>query len=178
LRYGKASAYEGGVRVPLIVYWPGAIKPGSASDVPVITMDLHATLRDICHLRPAATADGVSLVPLLRQTGDIEREAIYWHYPHHQHYQRGGAMPYGAIRAGDYKLIEFYNEMRVELYNVRDDMGESRDLAGSMPEKADELRTRLHAWREEVGAQMPTPNSRHDPSKPEYNPPMREPARK
>jgi len=170
LRYGKASAYEGGVRVPLIVYWPGVTRPGSVSDAPVITMDLHATLLEMCNLPKAPRSDGVSLVPLLRRTGDLKREAIYWHYPHHQWYQLGGANPYGAVRAGDFKLIEFYDEMRVELYNVREDIGEQHDLTTAMAEKAKELRARLHAWRKEVGAQMPTPNPKYDPSKREFTP--------
>ena len=80
-------------------------------------------------------------------------------------------MPYGAIRAGDFKLIEFFNDMRVELYNIRDDIGEQHDLAAAQPERRDELRKRLHAWRKEVGAQMPTPNPNYDPAKPEYTPP-------
>lgn len=170
LRYGKASAYEGGVRVPLIVHWPGVTRAGSESDAPVITMDLHATLLEACGLPAAQKTDGVSLVPLLRGGGGLKREAIYWHYPHHQWYQLGGTMPYGAIRAGDYKLIEFYNDMRVELYNVREDIGEQHDLAAAMPEKAQALRAKLHAWREEVGAQMPRPNPNYNPAKPEAPP--------
>jgi arylsulfatase A-like enzyme len=79
-------------------------------------------------------------------------------------------MPYGAIRSGDFKLVEHYNNMRVELYNIREDIGEQRDLAAALPDKAKELRARLHAWRAEVGAQMPTPNPAHDPAKPEYTP--------
>ncbi len=170
LRYGKASAYEGGVRVPLIVYWPGVTQPGSVSDWPAITMDIAVTLREMCQLPPAAESDGVSLVPVLCQSGSPERRAIFWHYPHHQWYQLGGTAPYGAIRTGDFKLIEFYNDKRVELYNIRDDVGEEHDLVTVMPEKADELRARLHAWRTEVGAQMPTPNPEYDPSKPEALP--------
>ena len=80
-------------------------------------------------------------------------------------------MPYGAIRSGDYKLIEFFNEMRVELYNIRDDVGERHDLAREQPERLAQLRSRLHAWREQVGAQMPVPNPAHEPRKAEYNPP-------
>jgi arylsulfatase A-like enzyme len=173
LRYGKASAYEGGVRVPLIVHWPGVTKPGGTSDVSVITMDLFPTLAEVAGLTVPAGAgrDGVSLVPLLRGTGDLARTELFWHYPHHQHYQQGGTMPYGAIRSGDFKLIEFFNDMRVELYDVKRDVGEQSDLAPAKPELAQALRARLHAWRAEVGAQMPTPNPKHDPSKPEYTPP-------
>jgi arylsulfatase A-like enzyme len=168
LRYGKASAYEGGVRVPLIVHWPGVTKPGSTSNVPVITMDLFPTLLDMCGLSSTAKVDGVSLTPVLRGAGTLARDTLFWHYPHHQHYQLGGAMPYGAIRAGDFKLIEFFDDMHVELYNVREDIGEQKDLAAIQPEKAAALRTRLHSWRQEVGAQMPTPNPNYDPTKPQH----------
>jgi arylsulfatase A-like enzyme len=174
LRFGKASAYEGGVRVPLIVSWPGVTKAGGVSDAPVITMDLFPTLVEMAGL-PASAArtavDGVSIAPLLRGSTKPTRDTMFWHYPHHQHYQLGGAMPYGAIRSGDFKLIEFFNDMRVELYNIRDDIGEARDLASAQPQRVAELRTRLHAWRQEVGAQMPTPNPRHDPARPEFTPP-------
>jgi arylsulfatase A-like enzyme len=184
LRYGKASAYEGGVRVPLIVHWPGVTKAGSASDVATITMDMFPTLVEMCGLSMAEKEgaagagrglDGVSLAPVLRGSGAPTREALYWHYPHHQHYQLGGTMPYGAIRAGDFKLIEFYNDRHVELYNIREDIGEAHDLAAEQPERARELRERLHAWRQDVGAQMPTPNPNHDPARPEYTPPPMKP---
>jgi arylsulfatase A-like enzyme len=179
LRLGKASAYEGGVRVPAIARWPGVTRPGSVSDAPVITMDWFVTLLDAAGLKPPpATSpsgpsgrDGVSLVPLLRGTGTLPARDLFWHYPHHQHYQLGGAMPYGAIRSGDFKLIEHFNNMKVELYNLREDIGETRDLAAALPDKTKELRARLHAWRREVGAQMPAPNPNHDPARPEYTPP-------
>ncbi len=179
LRLGKASAYEGGVRVPLIVRWPGVVKPGSTNNTPVITMDLFPTLVEAAGLAmPAASSpsgpsgrDGISLVPLLRGTGSLPARDLFWHYPHHQHYQLGGAMPYGAIRSGDFKLVEHYNDMRVELYNIREDIGETRDLATALPDKTRDLRDRLHAWRKDVGAQMPAPNPVHDASKPEYTPP-------
>jgi arylsulfatase A-like enzyme len=173
LRYGKASAYEGGVRVPLIVHWPGVTQSGSESAEAVITMDLFPTLLEVCGLEAEREIDGVSLVPLLRRTGSLERRELFWHYPHHQHYQQGGATPYAAVRSGDYKLIEFFNDVHVELYNLRGDIGEQRDLAASHPEIADKLRTRLHEWRKQVGAQMPTPNPKYDPTRPEYTPPPR-----
>jgi arylsulfatase A len=177
LRYGKASAYEGGVRVPLIVHWPGVTKPGSVSDAPVITMDLFPTVLEMAELTApdspsetgAAGRDGLSLVPLLLQSGELDRTELFWHYPHHQHYQLGGTMPYGAIRSGDFKLIEFFNDTRFELYDIREDIGEQHDLASTMPKKVEELRARLQAWRQEVGAQMPTPNPHYDPDRPEYN---------
>ena len=172
LRVGKGSCYEGGTRVPLIVYWPGVTKPGSESDTPVMSIDFYPTLLEIVGAKEAARKDidGVSLVPLLRQTGKLQRDALFWHYPHYQHYQLGGTTPYGAIRSGDFKLIEFFSDMHVELYNIRNDISEQHDLAAKMPEKVNEMRNRLHAWRKEVGAQMPTPNPAYDPSKPEHDP--------
>ncbi len=172
LRVGKGSCYEGGTRVPLIVYWPGVTKPGNVCDTPVISMDLYPTLLEMAGLRKAATKaiDGVSLVPLLRQNGQLQRDAIFWHYPHYQHYQLGGTTPYSAIHAGDFKLIEFVDDMRVELYNLREDIGEQHNLAEKMPSKVEKLRNRLHAWRKEVGAQMPAANPNYDPSKPEHDP--------
>ena len=176
LRVGKASAYEGGVRVPLIAYWPGVTKPGTVTDAPVITMDLFPTIVEMAGLPANASRsaiDGVSIVPLLRG-GTRPARDLFWHYPHHQHYQLGGAMPYAAIRSGDFKLIEFYNDLKdvkVELYNIRADIGEKQDLASSNAKKAAELRAKLHAWQKDVGAQMPTPNPNYDPSRPEYTPP-------
>ncbi len=176
LRVGKASAYEGGVRVPLIVSWPGVTQPGSVSDAAVITMDLFPSLVEMAGL-PSSTSrtvlDGVSLVPFLRG-GTRPARDLFWHYPHHQHYQLGGAMPYAAIRSGDLKLIEFFEDLkspRLELYNIRADLSEKHDLAASQPQKVAELRTKLHAWHTAVGAQMPTPNLNYDPTKPEYTPP-------
>src|SRR4051812_13478821 len=114
--------------------------------------------------------DGVSLVPLLRGTGGLKRDELFWHYPHYQYYQLGGTIPYGAIHKGDLKLIEFFTDMRVELYNLKDDIGEKHNLAEQMPEKVKELRDRLHEWQQEVGAQIPPRNPAYDPSRPEYVP--------
>ncbi|MGH7946714.1 MAG: sulfatase [Opitutaceae bacterium] len=174
LRSGKGSAYEGGVRVPLIVYWPGVTKPGSVSDAPVITMDLFPTIVEMAGvpLGGAKPLDGVSITSLLRGGTKPARDTLYWHYPHHHNNQHlGGPTPYGAIRSGDFKLVEFFNDMHVELYNIRADIGEKIDLAVSQPGKVEELSTRLHAWRKEVGAQMPRPNPNYDPRRPEYTRP-------
>lgn len=181
LRVGKGSCYEGGTRVPLIVLWPGVTPPGSVCNTPVIGVDYHPTILEMCGLGVPASAggapreetpklDGLSLVPLLRQTGALKRDALFWHYPHYQHYQLGGTTPYGAIREGDFKLIEFFDDMRVELYNLREDLGEQHNLAAQMPAKAEQLRARLRAWRKEVGARMPTRNPNYDPAKPEHTP--------
>jgi len=172
LRVGKGSCYEGGCRVPMIVYWPGVTAPGSTCDVPVITMDIFPTIVDMLGLSigPDVAVDGVSLVPLLRQEGTLAERSLFWHYPHYQHYQQGGTTPYGAIRRGDYRLVEFYDDSRIELYKLRDDVGEERNLAAAMPEVANSMREELHAWREAVDAQMPTPNPKYDPTRPEHTP--------
>ena len=163
LREGKGSVYEGGVRTPTIAYWPGVTPRGSVSDEPVITMDLYPTVLEIAGVEADRQVDGVSLAPILREpAAKLGRDALYWHYPH---YHAGGATPYSAIRDGDWRLIEFYEDDRVELYNLAQDVGEERDLAAEMPEKADELRAKLHAWRESVGAQDPSPNPDYDPEK-------------
>ena len=172
LRVGKGSCYEGGTRTPLIIYWPGVTRPGSVCETPVIGMDLYRTILEIVEVKAGAdkAVDSLSLVPLLRQDGGLKRDELFWHYPHYQHYQLGGAAPYGAIRKGDFKLIEFFDDMRVELYNLRDDIGEEHNLAARMPAKVEELRTRLHNWRNDVGAQMPSRNPAYNPSQPEHDP--------
>jgi arylsulfatase A len=170
LRVGKGSAYEGGVRVPLIVYWPGVTQAGSQSDSPTITMDLFPTILEMTGQKVDrdAVCDGVSLVPVFKGGESLPDRALYWHYPHYQHYQQGGATPYSAIRKGDYRLIEYLDDSRVELYNVQDDIGEQHNTADSKPEIVEALRDDLHAWRKSVNAQMPTPNPRYDASKPEH----------
>jgi arylsulfatase A-like enzyme len=165
LRAGKGSAYEGGVRVPLIVRWPGVTSPGSVCAEPVITPDFYPTLLEIAGAkgepRHNAQVDGESIVPLLKDPkARLKRDGIYWHYPH---YHPGGATPYGAVRARDWKLVEVYEDMHVELYNLREDLGEMHDLAKKIPGKAQEVRDLLHAWRKAVGAQMPTPNPSYKP---------------
>jgi arylsulfatase A-like enzyme len=172
LRVGKGSCYEGGTRVPFIVSWPGVTKPGSVCNVPVISMDVYPTVAQAAGASDFVErgVDGVDLSPVLHQSGKLPRDELFWHYPHHQHYQLGGTMPYSAIRKGDLKLIEFHDDMRVELYNLKDDISEQKNLAETMPDKVNELRERLHAWRTEVDAQMPTRNPNYDPSKPEHTP--------
>jgi arylsulfatase A-like enzyme len=111
---------------------------------------------------PDQVVDGQSIVPLLNQSGPLLRDTLYWHYPH---YHPGGATPYSAIRDGDWKLIEFFEDNHLELYNLKDDLGEKTNLAQRLPEKAQELLAKLTAWRKQVGAQFPTPNPSYDPQR-------------
>jgi arylsulfatase A len=170
LREEKATLYEGGIRVPLIVRWPGEVKPGSTSETPVISVDFFPTLAEMAGVEAAAKAvDGLSLVPLLKGRGGLRRSSIFWHYPHYNFHQPLiPTRPCGAIRKGDFKLIEFYEDGFLELYDVRQDIGERRNLARAQPKKAAELRRELDAWRESAGAQMPAPAPENfDPAKTE-----------
>ena len=163
LRAGKGYLYEGGIREPLIVKWPGKVQPGATCATPVSSVDFFATILEMAGVDPSAVGDGKSLVPLLRQTGTIARDALYWHYPH---YWSGlHVRPAGAVRAGDWKLIEYYEDLRVELFNLKTDLGEAHDLAAEKPAKAAELRAMLHAWRQAVDAQMPRVNPNYQPGK-------------
>lgn len=166
LRLGKGSCYEGGHRVPLIVRWPGVVKPGSVCNAPVVSADLYPTILPLAGAAGDAAhnsqVDGVDLAPLLKQTGKPARDAIYWHYPH---YNVAPQSPYAAIRQGDYKLIEFDEDRRGELYNLKDDLSETTDLAGKMPELAATLREKLARWRNDVGAQPTQPNPEYDPTR-------------
>jgi len=157
LRAGKGWLYEGGIREPMIIRWPGHTKPGSVCDVPVISTDFYPTMLDMAGLpaRPKQHCDGMSITPLLGGDGKMPDRPLFWHYPH---YGNQGGSPGGAVRLGDYKLIEFYEDNHVELYNLADDIGEKNDLAAKMPDKADQLRKLLHDWRKSVDAAMPTPN--------------------
>ncbi len=158
LRAGKGYPYEGGIREPLLVCWPGVTK-GAACSVPVCGIDFYPTFLEIAgaagdtaHNRKV---DGVSIVPLLRGTGAIKRDTLFWHYPH---YWNGGTIkPYSIVRKGDWKLIEFHETGMVELYDLSKDISEKNDLAPGMPEKAAELRKCLHDWLKSVDAQMPVP---------------------
>jgi arylsulfatase A-like enzyme len=157
LRGGKGWLYEGGIREPMLVKWPGVVKAGSVCDEPVTSTDFYPTMLEMAGLplKPAQHVDGESMVPLLKSTGRPQRQALYWHYPH---YSNQGGKPGGAVRAGDFKLIESYEDGRIELYNLRADLGEQHDLSAELPEKTAELRRMLHEWRREVGAMMPPPN--------------------
>ena len=159
LRGGKGWVYEGGIRVPLIIRYPGRVKDGRTVEVPVISTDLYPTLLDLAGLplRPQQHVDGVSLKPLL--TGEkeaLDREAIFFHYPHYHSINSMG--PSGAVRAGDYKLVETFEAGKIELYNLREDIGETKDLSAAIPKLTAKLTGLLHDWRRSSGAAMPTTN--------------------
>jgi arylsulfatase A-like enzyme len=162
LRSGKGSLYEGGTRVPLIVRWPGVTPAGSNCDIPTIHVDLSPTLLELAGAsQPPQVLDGESLAPLLRDAGaNLKRDAIYQHFPG---YLGAGAdnwrtTPVSLIHSGDWKLMEFLEDGRLELYNLRDDLGETHNLATEAPDKAKELHDRLVAWRAAIKAPMPTKN--------------------
>ena len=168
LRNGKGSAYEGGLRVPLLVKMPGVTRGGSVCDTPVITMDFFPTLLELIGAEKSASrtaVDGVSFAPLLRGEKTLPHQELFWHYPH---YWNGGKVsPYSVARVGNWKLIRFYESGREELYNLASDLSETNDLAATNPEQRKELSTRLNAWLKEVGAQMPETNPNYLPAKPE-----------
>jgi arylsulfatase A-like enzyme len=161
LRAGKGWLYEGGIREPMIIKWPGVVRPGSTCSEVVTSTDFYPTMLQMAGLplKPEQHLDGVSLVPLLKNEGRLNREAIYWHYPH---YHGSGNRPSGAVRAGDYKLIEWYEDDSIELYNLKNDIGEKHNLADQMLRKAAELRQMLHTWRKQMKAKMPASKPRED----------------
>jgi arylsulfatase A-like enzyme len=155
LRAGKGWLYEGGVRVPTIISWPGVTKPGSVSSVPVVTTDFYPTLLSAAGLplRPAQHLDGVDLTPLMKG-GDLERKALYWHYPH---YHGSANRPSASVRKGDYKLLRWYEDGSEELFNLADDLAESKDLALQQKGKRRELADDLDRWLKATGAKMAVP---------------------
>lgn len=157
LRSGKGTLYEGGIRIPLMIRWPGRTIPGAVCATPVTSEDFFPTFA--AGLEPDAAGlprfDGVSLLPLLDDPkASLSRDQLCWHYPHY--YPR--MTPGSAIRKGDWKLVHYYEDDRVELYNLAKDPAEQHDLADSTPAKAKELRAQLDAWRKESGANAPVPN--------------------
>lgn len=166
LRRGKGSAYEGGVRVPTIIRWPGVTAAGSSCDEPIMTIDYYPTLLEIAGAAGIEShnrnVDGLSITGLLRDpTAELNRK-LYWHYPH---YHAGGDSPYSAIRDGHDRLIEFHEDNSLRLYDLSQDIGEQHDLSTARPERAAQLRAALHKWRASIGAQMPTPNPDFDPKR-------------
>jgi len=162
LRDEKGTLYEGGIRVPMIVRFPGVVPPGTVCREPATTADLLPTFCEAAGVPlPEQPIDGASLLPLLKNpNASLKREAIYFHYPHYHH-----SRPAGAIRAGHWKLIEFFDDGRLELYDLAEDLGESKNLAEAMPGRAAELQKKLAQWRGQVGARMPRPNPEYDPQR-------------
>jgi arylsulfatase A-like enzyme len=158
LRGAKGWLYEGGIRVPLFIRWPGRSASGTVSNVPVIGTDLYPTILEMvgAPALPAQHVDGVSLAGLVRGGPAPERSALFWHFPHYSNH--GMQSPGGAVRQGDYKLLEYFENHTVQLFNLRDDLGEQRDLAREQPERVRQLTALLHNWRRQVSAAMMEPN--------------------
>lgn len=155
LRAGKTWLYEGGIREPLLVSWPGKIKAGRVSDEPVFSVDFYPTFAAAAgaDASEATTLDGQNLLPVLRGRRAPRRDVFFWHYPSETgQWEKRMA---SAVRKGDYKLLEFYADGRIELYNLKNDPGETANLAAAMPEKTAELKQLLDAWKKEVNAEQP-----------------------
>ena len=164
--------YEGGIRVPMAVRWPGKAKADSLCDVPVIGIDFYPTMLEMAGVpKPRRhILDGQSIVGLLTaKKSKFKNRPIFWHFPaylesYNEKQWPWRTTPAGAIRQGDWKLIEFFEDGKIELYNIKDDIGEKNDLAGTMPDKVKELVRKLVQWRKSVGAPIPTEkNPRYDP---------------
>jgi arylsulfatase A-like enzyme len=160
LRAGKGWMYEGGLRVPLIVRWPGVTKSGATCDQYLSSVDYYPTMLAMASLEQPAEQhlDGRSFTPLLRAEGNFHRGPVYWHYPH---YGNQGGQPAAAIRDGVWKLIEFFEDGRTELYNLANDLSEQHDLAESEPDRAAFLRNQIHKWQQSVDAKRPSLNPKY-----------------
>ena len=159
----KGTLYEGGIRVPAILRWPGVIAPGGVCATPSISYDLYPTFLELAGLTPPADAglDGLSLGPLLKNpTAALARDRLHWHLPHYHH-----STPASALRQGDWKLIEFFEDNRLELYDLANDPGEKTNLATREPQRAASLQATLAEWRARVSARMPVPNPDYDPAR-------------
>ena len=161
LRAGKGWLYEGGIREPMLIRWPGSGSAGTTCDVPVTSTDFYPTILEMAGLEPMPSqhADGMSLVPLITGAPFQKNRPIFWHYPH---YSNQGGKPGAAVRLGEYKLIEFLEDNTVELYNLSLDPGERDDLSGAAPQKTQELLGLLHHWQEVLGAEGMDPNPGFD----------------
>ncbi len=158
LRAGKGSPYEGGIRVPLIVRWPGVVVPGATCPVPVTSMDFLPTFAQIAGapLPGGIDLDGESLMPLLEGKPSLHRESIFWHFPH---YRQGKIVPYSIVRKGDWKLIKHYEGKPFELFNLKEDISEKNELSAKMPDQVKELDAEIVEWTKHVGARMPKANA-------------------
>ena len=162
LSEGKGWMYEGGVREPLIVKWHGVTAPGSVCEIPVTSTDFFPTILEMAGLplMPEQHIDGVSIINLLKGRSSINREAIYWHYPH---YGNQGGTPGSSMRMGDYKLIEFFEDSRLELYDLKNDLEEEHNIAGQNKELTDKMHGMLKNWQAEVQAKFPAANHEYKP---------------
>ncbi|MHC4996122.1 MAG: sulfatase-like hydrolase/transferase, partial [Planctomycetota bacterium] len=173
LRGGKGWHFEGGIREPMLIRWPGVTKPGTTCDVPVVSMDFYPTMLEMAGLpaEPRNHLDGKSMVALLRGGQEPLHDAMFWHYPH---YSNQGDHPSGAIRVGDYKLIEYFEDGRTLLFNLAKDIGERNDLATKMPDKVASLKAKLRRWQEDRNVKFPKPNpAGWDPEWKPGNPPRK-----
>jgi len=159
LRSGKGSLYEGGLRVPFLVRWPGKIKPGTVCNEPGVHVDILPTFAALAGAKlPDQPLDGLSMVPLFKNAqAQLDRDAVYWHFPGYLQGRQGSwrTTPVSVIRTRDYKLMKFYEDGHLELYNLKEDIGEKNNLAEKMPDKAKELHAKLVAWRKGLDAEMP-----------------------
>ena len=157
LRWGKATPFEGGIRVPAIIRWPGVVDEGRVSDEPISTIDYFPTILEIAGVKPpdGREIDGLSLIPILKGRTRLRRNAIYWHYPHYHRYTNS---PFSIVRDGEWKLIKWYDRGTFELYNLKEDISEANDLSDKMPEKVKALNAELESWLKSVNAKMPKPN--------------------
>ncbi len=156
LRGGKATHYEGGLRVPTIIRWTGKIPAGWESDEIIISTDVYPTILEALNKSLQKEVEGVSLWPHLTGKEPVEREVLYWHYPHYHRTKPGS-----VIRDGDFKLIYYYEDNRSELYNLKEDISEANDLSSEMPQKAKELAEKLNSWQQENEAKLPQPNEEY-----------------
>ncbi len=173
LRGGKGELYEGGIREPLIVYWPKVVKSGGVCTAPVVSCDFYPTFLEAADIEPDSRQhlDGISLLPVLEHPrADLKRNALYWYFP----YKIGDRSPHGAVRMGSWKLIEFFDTGELELYNLAKDIGEKNNLADKYPKKVADLRKRLTAWQKDVRAEVPADWKLQRPRPPSTGPLRRE----
>jgi arylsulfatase A-like enzyme len=161
-RAGKGFVYEGGLRVPLIVRWPGHVSAGKVSDAPIINTDWIPTLLELARLPQPSGLDGLSFAPLLTGQGSVPARTFFWHFPH---YTNQGSRPSGAVRRDNWMLVEYYDDNKSELYDLRKDEAERQDLASRNPDRVVAMRAALASWRSQVDAQTNKPNPRFDPEK-------------
>lgn len=163
LNGSKGALYEGGIRVPCAVWWSGIDTPGRSCDEPILSMDFYPTLAALAgaKLPNEQQIDGVNLLPAIKQGAALDRKSVFWHFPCYI----GRGEPCSAIRIGDWKLIQKFEDQSLELYNLSDDPGETRNLASRLPERTQELKDTLNQWHTSLAAPTPTePNPSFDPT--------------